>query len=77
MYIVIARCEDEPFVETYEHKDDLENELLNGFGDGYKFLDKVPDDQDITSFPAMSAVIIKGKIIKPKIVTTVTGYEVE
>lgn len=74
---ILYRCEDElSFYELPEK--DLEINLNNNQYEGITFLqDKDVHNFNLEYFPAMSALIIKGKIIVPTKKEVVTKWEIE
>lgn len=77
MFIVLSRWEDEPSIDRFETKQQLEKFLEEYTGKGiagFTYLDKLPDFE---SFPSRSALIVEGRIVKPvaKEITTVKSWE--
>lgn len=70
-YFMIYNFDGDTMVKTYD-KATLQQEIDNECND-YDFLSKIPDDD--TNYWDEKVLIIKGQIVVPKPVQTVTKYE--
>jgi len=80
MYILMARYSDEPFIQVYQNKDELLERLadFDPIIPIENYCDELENnDIDFDKFPSNTAYLIKGKLVVPKVIETVTRIEVE
>jgi hypothetical protein len=73
-YLVISRCEDEPYME-FLSKDELQKRIIEDWKK-YNFLNEIRND-NLNYFPARSVFIFKGEIIIPKAEKVVTKWTIK
>lgn len=73
-YLVISRCEDEPYVE-FLTKEELQTRITQDW-EKYEFLEKLPNT-DLNYFPSRSVFIFKGELIIPKAEKFVTKWKIK
>jgi hypothetical protein len=72
-YLVISRCEDEPYLH-YFIESNLRKALNDGVFEGHKFLNQSDWDGNIMEFPSHSVIIFCGDTVIPTPVKKVTEY---
>jgi|AntAceMinimDraft_10_1070366.scaffolds.fasta_scaffold79535_3 hypothetical protein len=75
-YFVLTCFNGDPIVESYTKEKLLEDLNEDAWGPSINILDKLPENGDM-NYWGESILIIKGNIVTPNAVTTITKFEIE